>query len=96
MTSGAKHFGLKVKQLNKNNPQAIVNELTQGHPIIVSMGRGNFTRGGHLMVLRGIQTGKVMVADPYSQEKSNKLWDLSLIISQSSKKSSCPFWAYSR
>lgn len=96
MTGGARHFGLKVKQLNKNNPQAIVNELRQGHPIIVSMGRGNFTRGGHIMVLRGVKNGKIIISDPYSRQKSEQLWDLSLIISQSSKKSSSPFWAYSK
>lgn len=96
MTEGAKHYGLKVEQLSKNNPSRIVSELSKGNPIIVSMGRGNFTRSGHIMVLRGIKNGKVLVSDPASKTRSDKLWDLSLIISQSSKKSNSPFWVYKK
>ena len=96
MTEGAKHYGLKVEQLSKNNPSRIVSELSKGNPIIVSMGRGNFTRNGHIMVLRGIKNGKVLVSDPASKTRSGKLWDLSLIISQSSKKSNSPFWVYKK
>lgn len=96
MTGAGKKWGLKVEQLSKNNPQRIINELSKGNPIIVSMGRGNFTRSGHLMVLRGMKNGKVMILDPYSKQKSEQLWDLSLIISQSSKKSSSPFWVYKK
>lgn len=96
MEGAGKKWGLKVEQISKNNPQRIVNELSAGNPIIVSMGRGNFTRSGHIMVLRGMKNGKVMILDPYSKQKSEQLWDLSLIISQSSKKSNSPFWVYKK
>jgi len=96
MTKGGANYGLKVRQLSKRNPQAIANELSKGNPIIVSMGKGNFTSSGHFIVLRGIKNGKVIVSDPNSKQRSNKLWDLSLIISQSSKKSNSPFWVYSK
>ena len=96
MPGAGKKWGLKVEQINKNNPKKIIAELSKGNPIIVSMGRGNFTRSGHIMVLRGIKNGKVLISDPASKKNSEKLWDLSLIISQSSKKSNSPFWVYKK
>lgn len=93
---GAKKYGLKVKQINKRDIQTMVNNLKQGNPIIASMGRGDFTRAGHFIVLTGITSdGKVIVNDPNSSERSKKTWNLSTIISQSSKKGNAPFWAFS-
>ena len=93
----AKKWGLKVNQISKRNPQAILNHLKKGNPIIVSMGRGDFTRNGHIIVLRGIdKNGKILVNDPNSAKRSGQSWDLATIISQSSKKSNSPFWAFSK
>lgn len=93
----AKKWGLKVSQISKRNPQAILNNLKKGNPIIVSMGRGDFTRTGHFIVLRGVDSnGKVLVNDPNSAKRSQKSWDLSTIISQSSKKGNSPFWVFSK
>ena len=81
----------------KRNPQAILNNLKKGNPIIVSMGRGDFTRSGHFIVLRGVdKNGKILVNDPYSLKRSQQSWSLSTIISQSSKKGSSPFWVFSK
>lgn len=93
----AKKWGLKVSQISKRNPQAILNNLKKGNPIIVSMGRGDFTRTGHFIVLRGVDSnGKILVNDPNSAKRSQKSWDLSTIISQSSKKGNSPFWVFSK
>ena len=62
------------------------------------MSKGHFTSGGHFIVLRGVKDGKIMVADPASRSRSEKLWDLSLIISEASsgRDSGGPFWLIGR
>ena len=62
------------------------------------MRTGTFTNGGgHFIALTGIdENGKVTVNDPNSVERSNKKWDLSYIINQSSLKGNSPFWAFSK
>lgn len=48
----------------------IVNALQNGQPVILSMGPGTFTSGGHFIVLTGIEEGgKVTVNDPNDNEK---------------------------
>ena len=63
------------------------------------MGPGKFTSGGHFIVLRGItEDGKILVADPGSQKRSNQKWDLSLILSQAKENAQAggPFWIISK
>ena len=97
-SSAAKNWGLKVTTINKSNAKAMKSHLKKGNPIIVSMRTGTFTNGGgHFIVLTGIdENGKVTVNDPNSVERSNKKWDLSYIINQSSLKGNSPFWAFSK
>ena len=49
---------------------------------------------GHFIVLRGVQDGKIMVADPGSYKRSNQLWDLSIILNEASRRAAAggPFW----
>ena len=49
-------------------------ELTAGHPIICSVGPGDFTKIGHFIVLTGYESGNVTVNDPFSQKNSDKTW----------------------
>ena len=59
------------------------------------MGKGHFTGSGHFMVLRGVtKSGKILVADPASYERSQKSWDMSIILNEVSRYSSAggPFW----
>jgi len=61
----------------------IVGSLNKGKPVIISMGPGHFTSGGHFIVLRGIdKNGKAIVADPNSEERSKQTWDMSTITSE--------------
>ena len=46
------------------------------------------------LVLRGVQDGQILVADPASYRRSEKLWDLSIILNEASKRAGAggPFW----
>jgi len=92
---GARHFGLKVEGCKHNETQRLVDALSSGKLVIVLMGRGTFTTGGHFMLLRGItKNKKVLIADPASFNRSKKKWALSLIQSESKHAAGAggPFW----
>ena len=59
------------------------------------MTKGHFTKSGHFIVLRGVTSeGKILVADPASDDRSNKAWDMSIILNEASRSagSGGPFW----
>lgn len=89
MEQAARHWGLNCYQgmLNKKQIKA---ELSKGHPIICSMGPGDFTKNGHFIVLAGWKDGKIKVNDPFNRENSQKLWTYSRI-----KKQTKGMWVYS-
>jgi len=49
-------------------------ELAAGHPIICSVGPGDFTQNGHFIVLTGYENGVVKVNDPFSKKNSEASW----------------------
>lgn len=58
--------------------------LSEGKLVIVNVGPGDFTDGGHYIVARGLDdAGKVLVNDPFSVERSGRAWDPETIASQS-------------
>ena len=62
------------------------------------MGPGHFTSGGHFIVLRGVTlTGKLLVADPVSDERSLMEWDPQLILDElsASRHNGAPLWVIS-
>ena len=73
-------------------PQRILDALSDGKLVVAIMTKGHFTSGGHFIVLRGVQDGQIMVADPASYRRSEKLWDLSIILNEASKRAGGPFW----
>lgn len=92
---GAKHFGLNVKGYRTNEYGNVAKALSEGKLIIVIMGKGHFTSGGHFIVLRGITSaGKVLVSDPVSRKRSNQEWDFSIIVNEARKGADAggPFW----
>lgn len=96
---GAKYFGLKVEGCTVNEPQKIVDALTDGKLIIAIMSKGHFTNGGHFIVLRGVTSDKkILVADPVSQKRSEEKWDLSIILNEANKGADAggPFWIISK
>lgn len=63
---------------------SIKQTLAEGHPIIANVGPGYFTQVGHFFVLAGItEDGKIVLNDPFSVERSSKLWDPERIASES-------------
>jgi len=63
------------------------------------MTKGHFTSSGHFIVLRGVTSdGKILVADPASYRRSEKEWDIKIILNEASKLSGSggPFWIISR
>ncbi len=81
MTVGSKSFGIIGEEisLSKDN---VYSELELGHPIICSVGPGDFTTIGHFIVLSGISNGKIKVNDPNSKKRSGMLWDYDRLESQ--------------
>ncbi len=57
-------------------------ELSQGHPVICSMGPGDFTQIGHFIVLTGYENGNVKVNDPFSIKNSDTMWSFAYIKDQ--------------
>lgn len=77
----ASKFGLTCTQYDVSQYSSVLSELKAGHPVIASMGPGHFTKGGHFIVLTGVNSdGKITVNDPASQERSNETWDFNSII----------------
>ena len=73
----AKRLGLKYvtgSKYSKSFLNLVLKHLSQGHLVVIRVGAGHFTGGGHYMVLGGVdpQTKKVYVYD--SNNRSNKAW----------------------
>lgn len=85
--------------MNQNKP-AVVKKLQERFRNIsvgrgLYMTKGHFTSSGHFIVLRGCTSdGKILVADPSSYKRSEKSWDMSIILNEASKRagSGGPFW----
>lgn len=94
----AQAFGLSVSGCTQNEPQRVLDALSQGRLVVALMAKGHFTTGGHFIVLRGVTAdGKILVADPASVKNSEKSWDASIIFNEARKGSGAggPFWIIS-
>lgn len=91
----AEAWGLTVEGCTAAEPQRIVDALTNGKLVVALMAKGHFTKSGHFIVLRGCTAdGNILVADPSSYSRSEKEWDLSIILNESSRNAGAggPFW----
>ena len=90
----AKAWGLPVQGCGKTEGQLIVDALSQGKLVVAIMLKGHFTSSGHFIVLRGVENGKILVADPASYTRSQQTWDLSIILNEASSRADAggPFW----
>lgn len=94
----AEAYGLDCDGATKKQAQKIVNALSEGKLVVAIMSAGHFTSGGHFIVLRGVtEDGKILVADPASYTRSEKEWDLSIIIDEARDGAAAggPFWIIS-
>ena len=92
------HYGLTVQRAGTSCAQQLADALSAGKLVVVIMGPGTFTSTGHFMVLRGTTaTGKVLIADPISYNRSQKEWDLALILREAKHSAAAggPFWIVS-
>ena len=93
-------FGLSSEGV-ENTPEAkqkISTALQEGKLVVTLMGKGQFTKTGHFIVLRGITSeGKILVADPASKERTNKEWDIDTIVKEAKAWANAdgPFWIIS-
>lgn len=92
--AAAESWGLSVAGCPVSEPQRILDALAKGKLVVAIMSKGHFTKSGHFIVLRGIQDGKILVADPASYDRSGQLWDLSIILKEASRRAGAggPFW----
>lgn len=90
MTDGAQRLGLASEELPAD-ASSVASALAQGRPVICSVGPGDFTSSGHFIVLAGEdESGKIVVRDPNSEERSHQAWDIDRILSQCRN-----LWAFS-
>lgn len=93
-------FGLNVTGVSNDSLASgkIKNALSDGKLVVALMGKGHFTKGGHFIILRGIDAeGKILVADPASADRTKETWDLALIVEEARTWAAAdgPFWIIS-
>ena len=82
MTTGAEHFGIHGTE-TEITEQEILAQLSENHPMICSMSPGDFTKGGHFIVLTEItENGMILLNDPNSRIHSEKQWNPEDLIPQ--------------
>lgn len=88
----ASNWGISCRGLGHSQSNMLA-ALSEGKPVIASMGPGTFTKGGHFIVLTGLtDDGKITVNDPNDSAKKNHkgtAFDVSLIMRESKN-----FWSF--
>lgn len=78
----SKEYGVESKQMGVSRSN-ITSSLQDGKMVIMVVGPGHFTNGGHYIVLTGMnEDGSINVADPNSRAKSEKTWDMSVFLNE--------------
>lgn len=72
-SEGAGKLGLTVRELPLVKGK-MVDAVKNGHPVILALGKGDFTSSGHYIVLTGWEDGAFRVNDPNSRMRSGKPW----------------------
>lgn len=73
ISEGAGKLGLTAEELPLVKGK-MVDAVENGHPVILALGKGDFTSSGHYIVLTGWEDGAFRVNDPNSPIRSEKLW----------------------
>ena len=72
-TEGAETFGVRCRVLPALL-ESVQQEIDAGHPVILSMGPGDFTFGGHFILVTGYVSDRLIIHDPNSEKISSRLW----------------------
>jgi len=78
---GAEKLGLQVKQMSPDE-ESMKKELDLERVMICSMGPGDFTKGGHFIVIIGYDEDGFIVRDPNNKENNEKSWSYDRISGQ--------------
>jgi len=81
MTAGAQSYGLSSLEVGLSEEEMAA-QLSSGHPIIASLGPGDFTTNGHFIVIKGYENGSFTVNDPNSKKRSGESWQYSVLAPQ--------------
>lgn len=73
ISEGGEKLGLTVRELPLVKGK-IVAAVESGHPVIMALGKGDFTSSGHYIVLTGWEQDAFRVNDPNSRIRSGKTW----------------------
>ena len=89
MEDAARHYGLYVRTLSKSEESFKI-ALDRGRYIICAMGPGDFTSGGHFIVIYGYDEDGFLINDPNSRLRSERHWSYDEISGQMKS-----IWSYS-
>lgn len=92
-------YKLEANPISERTPEAIQEALLSGNLLVALMGPGHFTQSGHFILIRGITlSGKVLIADSNSRERSLMGWDSQLILDElsTSTNNGAPLWVLSQ
>ena len=82
MTCG-RRLGLAASEIDVSS-DSLRWALSEGYVVIANVGPGDFTEGGHFLVVAGLaENGEAVVNDPYSVKNSERTWPIGTIVSQS-------------
>lgn len=80
----ASEYGLQTQQVSAD---MVPNLTASGYPVIASMGPGDFTKGGHFLVIppKGVENDNMVVNDPGSIDRTTRNWNFDKSIAQAKK-----------
>ncbi|WP_245526903.1 C39 family peptidase [Coriobacterium glomerans] len=82
MTKGARAIGLSGTEMRPTRA-GVTAALNSGHPLILSMGVGDFTTVGHFIVVESIdERGMLTIHDPNSSIRSTQRWGIVEVLRQ--------------
>jgi hypothetical protein len=73
MLEGARELGLESSELYLDY-NAMVEAIEKGHPLIVIVGPGHFTSGGHFIILYAMDGDNFKILDPFNYENTLMTW----------------------
>lgn len=85
-------YGIPCTTISSSDKNAVVNALRSGKLLLTIVGRGDFTRGRHFLLIRGITAdGKLLLADSGNYDNCHEPWDYDRVLKQVS---GGQFWVF--
>lgn len=95
---GAAAFGFQVDSFRDFTPEGVFSELASGHILVALVGPGHFSDSGHFLIIADYWSGnQVRIADPASADRTQKSWDVQIILDElyNSTSDGGPVWSIS-